>query len=364
MNLKQFCIDNGAVQMKDGCGVIRSENEALEAAKRIWVESVKEDIRNDKDYDEIIQSIIDPPTSKDWEQLKDNCNISTSGDNLGIQANTSLTKVYLELGIHPTRLNFTSWNRAAIKSSLSLADQHFDQVTPETLNNHDWLPSDVHINNIFNCSLDEILPEVSIHRNNQSLPEDEIYSQLNTLDKKLDSCISAADINNSECCEFTFGVIALRFGDGSFIDGMEKLGFEVNDKQKQGRGSYNSNNSILCSIRDELENIDNYDNNADGYVYIINAQYNNISIYYVGETAQIVHRLYGHVRNNLRCNEELLIDDEFKKLSNIDFSIKIHKVLSIYAEDENKLDQKLSYQERLERNKLCKSKDPKYIFGR
>lgn len=357
--------NNGA----DEDAITRTKDDGVEANKEITALKIEKIVKeSDGRLQYIINNIIEDrlwPTKKEWNELRDDgrVNISTRAGNLKPQCGFSLSQLHCLIGAHPSTLSHTKWSEQSIDASLNwIHELYGDDFNQKDLTEINWAPSCDSIENITGKSYNEKRIEMGIGANiTESITEDKVKHQLENLCNSQGIPIREKDVSSSELCDFTSNKVR-SVGDGSFINGLERLGIEVTNGQRKKKKSMTNNDSDIKNAREMLNRCDGYEENADGYVYLLECERNiDETVHlYVGETQHIVNRIRTHISVS---GDFSGITKEKTMSSGVMYDIEVIAVNSIHSDDiEVDLDKRLKFLEGKKHRECVKNFD-KPVLG-
>lgn len=208
-------------------------------------------------------------------------------------------------------------------------------------------------------SFNEFKDSIGLSKNMERWSEGEIKSQIQRELDKHDEQLDSSFIDRH--CDFSSSLVSSLYG--SLEETLKELGFSV-DHIDSGPDLSSKSMQSARSILSETD----YDEEADGYVYIIKATLDNAgAYYYVGETTQsLLRRLYAHTSKHLQCKDYIEHDGDIKCVNDLDFDIVSMKVFNYYEDNlskSDKLDSIITYNERKRYSQLCERVGHSAVVG-
>lgn len=221
---------------------------------------------------------------------------------------------------------------------LKAADKHGIHFTASELDNDESLISQPLVKQITGKRFNEVKKKLSLPVNAvRDVKKEEVVDELNQLNCKL----TAENIDNN--CSFSSGIVR-RYGDGSMHEGLINLGFEPSEKQEI---LSNSQTTINNNPSPSLEKREDYDKDADGYIYILKlVDKQESEWYYVGqisEDSSLKLRLSQHFRNKGHFNTNTDLEFTEIELDSIYNMYKSKRYSSEFKEKVNDKERELSY---------------------
>lgn len=294
------------------------------------------------------------PSKSYWNNHKDEYGISTWGGDLEEQIGVSFNNLLLLSGATPLDIHWQDLDEHYIDASLYLAASVYgNDFTAKDLQN---TPGLVHTDLVKRVTGDTF----SQRKDKLQLPSQkkkwEREKVIDVLNDKFNSNEEISRTKVNARCPFSEAVIK-RFGDGKFSRGIEELGFNLTTEQETFAESHKKKNGVPTKVFKLIKSEQGYIQEADGYIYMLQLEYNDSDYYYIGKTVDIVHRMTRHKRNGGNVRSYVNINGKTKSTQNIDFDIDILAIKSLDKEEsetEEEFDARLSRLERLKYNQACK----------
>jgi len=274
-------------------------------------------------------------SESDWNSNREEYGINVRAENLKRDVGFTLNQIHVKSGAHPTELTGTCWCTECIDASLYWAYEYIgDSFTSNELDRYWWLPSDIQIKNTTGDTVNERRSHLELGHNVRfDLDKDEVKAKIDILIEENDiDIIKSQHIDDADVV-FSSSLISLRFGDGSFTQGLKNLGYDSSNIH-----SSKSNGSVIKEIRSTLCEKSKFDDDADGYIYTLELTNNKFGKFmYVGSIGydkSLASRLREHKLVRCQTSQRIIIDSDVVNTDNLDFDVKIHEVESYYQCDE------------------------------
>jgi len=270
-------------------------------------------------------------SESDWNSNRDEYGINVRAENLKRDVGFTLNQIHVKSGAHPAELTGTQWRTECIDASLYWAYEYIGgDFTSNELDKYWWLPSDIQIKNTTGDTVNERRTHLELGHNVRfDLDKDEVKAKIDSLIEQNNiDIIKSQHIDDADVV-FSSSLISSRFGDGSFTQGLNNLGYDSSNIS-----SSKSNGSVIKEIRSTLHEKSKYNDNADGYIYTLELTNDKFGKFiYVGSVSydkSLVSRLREHKLVGCQTSQRVIIDSDVVNTDNLDFDVKIHEVESYY----------------------------------
>jgi len=279
-----------------------------------------------------------PDNRDQFDEFGDEVGISTNATYIKKSTGITYTEAIEKAGADKSEVNvathdgYDEWE--AYFHTLICANRNGVDFTQSQLDSDKSLMTRKHVEDLTDMKMNSVKDLLGLEKNlNYDLNKENVIEQLNDCFNDSED-ITKAKLNNR--CSFSAGLVQKRFGNGSFINGLDKLGFDYSTIQEsisKGNKVHNSNYSKAKSLTKDFD----YDEEADGFVYLLECIDGNVSHYYVGnikEKQTITNRLISHIQRGGDFTIFKRVDGNYTKIDRYSFNwdIRLKAVHEIYKD--------------------------------
>jgi len=293
------------------------------------------------------------PTVQQWDEYRSEINISTAARSLKRNCGKTLGDISIHVQGERVKKSNSMTRYDVDISLLKAAKKYGPAFGTKQLNEDSNLISETSITRITGDSFNGRKKKLDLKIvNPRNITVKTIKEEVDNLVDETGYPITQSKIDKH--CSFSNRLIT-RIGEGSFVNGVNSLGFKTLDVQD------NSRDSSGLEYYELLTQIDSYDTDADHYIYVLKLSSDKINqtVMYVGETNCLGRRIGQHKREGGNFKSHIKTDDGIIKISKLDFSVEIENIDSIY----NVSKTEAQCLERRKQNAVCRDYKDAIVLG-
>lgn len=295
------------------------------------------------------------PSKNYWNENKNEYGVTTWATDLENQAGVGFTNLLLLSGATPLDIHWQELDNNYIDASMYLAASVYgeDFTAMDMQNTNGLVHTDI-VKRVTGDTFNERKEKLNFDKNlevrwNREDVIEQIDNNFNHGEE-----ISRTKLNDR--CDFSESVVK-RFGEGKYVKGLKNLGFSITSDQDTFSDSHSSiGETVNEEAASMYKSLDNYDPDADGYIYILELTHSSEKYYYIGSTIEINHRITRHLRQNGSTSSVIKLDGEIANSQDVNFDVQLLGISPMYINSDESKDDfggRLLMQERLKYNEAC-----------